>query len=338
MGKCSRQNKSLHSLTHRTIELDGSAPSSVGADAEISPEFALVLLRGRPGSRYELLMQSPPSGIGTVLLTSALLMSATFPLGLASAQRRSRVRAPEPTDATEAGAVSLEEAAIMLSSSSGDEVRSAVEALGIDGSPAAVDVLAARIRRGLPADLLDAAMETLAVVARPETTPLLMELLHHRRATVRAKAAAALAIARGPGTEQALAAALGDLDAQVRAAAAIALGQAGTAASSERLFLAFDRGVPEAAATIARIGSPADIDRLTQYLGRQAFSLVVEALREALHRSTTPERTKLEIIGRIGELATPEAKRFLTEYAATLTRREATLARAAREAAERIAQ
>jgi HEAT repeat protein len=226
----------------------------------------------------------------------------------------------------------------MLDARDEGTVRLGIETLGLTGSADAVPLLVARVRRGLPPDLLDLAVQTLVVLGRPEAAEVLTELAQHRRAAVRLKAVVGLAQLRPRGVEAVLARALDDADPQVRAAAAVALGQVGARGSVDLLFLALEKGVIEAATAIAQVAAPADVDRLLTYVGRLDLASLGPALVELVARRDLPERKKLDVVARVAELATGEAKRFLNDLAASLPEGSGiAVRRAAEDAALRIA-
>jgi HEAT repeat protein len=232
--------------------------------------------------------------------------------------------------------LTFERAVQLLSSPNRAEVEIAIQTFGLLGSPRAVDPLSQRIRDGLPPDLLESAVDTLMVLGRPEAGPVLFELLNHRRPTIRLRAVQAIAVCRPRGADRALASALADLDPLVRAEAARALGELGAASAVESLFLAFDRHVPEAAAALGRVAQAEHVARIVAYLGRVPFAEMRVLLGALLGRRDIAERAKLEVVGRVGELATPEARAFLEEITRSLPSSEAAVRRAAEAAAARI--
>ncbi len=262
-------------------------------------------------------------------------MRITLPSALAAALLLA------PIGAARAQELGLAEATELLATGDPDQIRMGIEALGLLGNARAVAPLEARIRRGLPPELLDVALDTLTVLARPESGPILFELSTHRRPEVRIKAVQAIVAARPRGAEPALVAALSDLDPRVRAAAAVGLGQIGARGSIEPLFHALDRGVLESSTSIGQLADAAQVERLLEYLGRLPFDAITPALNEVLARRDATERTKLDIIARLQELATPEAKTFLEDFVASLPeprrgRRDA-VRQAAEDAVQRIA-
>lgn len=225
-----------------------------------------------------------------------------------------------------------------LSSQDASQIGLAIETLALSGSRDAVEPIAARIRAGLPPALLDTAIDALTVLARPEAGPILYELLTHRRPSVRVKAVQAILAARPSGAENALIAALQDLDPATRGAAALGLGQLRSRRATDALFLAFERNVPEAATALAQVVAANQVSRLLDFLGRASFDTMKPAISELLARSDVPERTKLDVLSRLGDLATGDVKAYLLEYIATIPPNDrSAVRRTAQEIANRIA-
>lgn len=231
--------------------------------------------------------------------------------------------------------IPLAQARQLLDSRNADEVRMGIEAMGLNGSPAAVAPLGDRIRRGLPPDLLLAAVDTLTVLGRAEAGPVLFELLSHRRPEVRLRAVQAIAGCRPGGADRALAVALSDSSAHVRAAAARTLGELRANGVAESLFLAFERGVPEAGPALAEIARPEHVRRILEYVGRQPFNALRPMLVRLIQRIDLEQRSRLDVVARLGELATAEARAALEEAAQALSARDP-VRRAAEDAAARI--
>jgi HEAT repeat protein len=233
----------------------------------------------------------------------------------------------------------VNEAIERLGSERREEVRAGLETLGVAGSPRAVRPIAERIRRGLPPDLLDMAVSTLTILGRPEAGPVLFDLTRHRRAEVRLEAVRAIAATRPRGAERVLVEALSDTDPAVRGAAAEGLGALGATGGLDALFHAFERRVPEAAMAIGQLARPADVERFLEHLGRVPFDGIAPALSEMLHRDDLADRAKLAIVHRLTELATPEVRRFLEDFVASLEPGDRSqVRRAAEDAIPRIGQ
>jgi HEAT repeat protein len=242
--------------------------------------------------------------------TWAIALAALLvPVSTASLAHAKRKAAPAPAAAEQAG-LSLEEISVMLSSSQPDEVRMAIESSALLGTADAVPLLSERIRAGLPADLLLAALDALSVLNRPESSELLVTLSRHRRPAVRLRSVQALSGLRAKSAEPALVVALGDASSEVREAAAEGLGQLGAVQNLDPLFLAFDRGVVSAGRAIAKLVTDAQVPRVMEALGRVPFSSLTPVFDTLLARRDISESTKLSVLGALAELGTAEARAY----------------------------
>lgn len=256
-------------------------------------------------------------------------------VGLGSALVAALLVAPAWAGAQRArGNPEVEQAIQQLDATDADQVRGAIESLGLLGDPRGVEALAGRIRRGLPPTLLEAAVDALMVLGRGEAGPVLFELTSHRRADVRVRAIQAIAASRPRNADRALTPLLGDQEPTVRAAAATALGELGASSAADALFQALDRGVAQAGPAIGRVARPTDVTRFLGYIGRLPFDRMTSALREMLLRTELAERSRLEIVQRVAELATSEVRAFLEQLSGSLP--ASPVRRAAEEAVGRI--
>ncbi|MCA9580801.1 MAG: HEAT repeat domain-containing protein [Myxococcales bacterium] len=226
-----------------------------------------------------------------------------------------------------------------LKSTDADTVMLGIEQIGLLGSSSLIPILAERVRDGLKPELLDAAIATLGAMAHPSAGPVLFELAQHRRPAVRRSAVLAIVSCRPPKGDKKLIELLSDQDPEVRHNAALGLGQVGTAGAVPALFEALDKGVLDAATSIAQLAPPAQTERLFGYLGRVPFDAMAPALSEVLARRNLPTKTKLGLVTRLEELATPEIKTFLQDYLESTEggRSDAAVRAAASSAVERIA-
>ena len=218
-----------------------------------------------------------------------------------------------PTRAS-AQELDFDAAVALLSSGTEDEVRMGIETLGVLGNAAAVGPLSTRIRRGLPPALLEAAVDTLGLLGRAEAGPVLFELTAHRRPEIRLRAVQAIATCTPRGADRALISSLSDSSPAVRSAAASALGDLRAVSAMESLFLAFDHDVIEAGITIARIARPEDVRRLLGYLEQRPFAHLRAPIMQLLSRADLPQRVRLDVIARLGELATGEVRTMMEEF------------------------
>jgi HEAT repeat protein len=258
-----------------------------------------------------------------LLLASCAVFALSF-LGVLAA----------PTRAS-AQEITLAQATALLDSSSADEVRMGIESLGLLGSPAAVEPLAARIRRGLPPELLLTAIDTLGILGRNEAGPILFELVTHRRPDVRLRAVQAIATCRPRGADVALVTALSDSSAPVRNAAAQTLGELRASSALESLFLAFDHDVMEAGPAIAEVARAEDVSRVLAYVGRHPFTTLRPMLVTLMTRTDLPAARRMEAVARVSELATAEARALLEEVLGQLAANDP-IRRGATDAMNRI--
>src|SRR5688572_28410448 len=152
----------------------------------------------------------PSSSLVFPLLMALLLLAPS----VASGQQ---ARRPSGTE--------IRDAITKLESQNLDEVRDAIQFLGVSEAPQAVDPLVDLLRTG-PADIYtEAILEAIGSLARPQALPILLDYLRHRRVNVRTKVVDAIAAIRDPRVRPALEQALRDSDSRVRGAAALALGR-----------------------------------------------------------------------------------------------------------------
>jgi hypothetical protein len=196
----------------------------------------------------------------------------------------------------------------------------AIEGLAAHPSPQADRLLAELVHEGASDSTTDAVLEALAAHPRPGTFELLAELSQHRRAAARRRAIIALAKlapsarAKEHGlTLELLIRALGDSDASVRGAAARALGERaeGRGPALDALLRALVRGVPEAGGAAGRLAPETELPRLHAALETRPLAVVVDAYDALLARASISEAAKLDVIARLGEIASEGAKAFL---------------------------
>jgi hypothetical protein len=108
---------------------------------------------------------------------------------------------------------------------------------------------------------------------------------------------------------------MSDDDAMVRGIAATGLGSLKAKEAVGDLFVALDHRVSEAAASIGELCAPAECDELAGKLGKLPFDVVTGGLDQVLFRppSEVDDDQKVKMIGRVRELGTAEANRFLKD-------------------------
>ena len=209
----------------------------------------------------------------------------------------------------------------------------AIDALSALGGHAASDALCALLREGLPDATSDRILEKLAERPRPGALDTLELLARHRRprrAVLALRAIAALGVADAKldaSTTKLLAAGLRDSDPSVRGTAAAALArrferldQTGSSTAraaqvnelvADVLVRAVARGVPEAASAAGWASPEATLLRLHTALTGQPLAATLDAYGAALARKTLSDAAKLDLLARLGEIATPATKAFL---------------------------
>ena len=201
----------------------------------------------------------------------------------------------------------------LLASSSRDEVEAGIQSLGLIGTAAAAPPIIARVRAGLPPDLLETSIITLMALGQPQAGPLYIELLEHRRPEIRVRAIEAIVALKPKNAELGLQRALADLDPKVRASAATALGDLRATGSVEQLFQALDRGTFEASAAIGYSLRTDHVPRLLSYLGTLPFHHLAPAFTQVMLRKDIAEKDKLAVVSRLQEVGTREIKEYFGE-------------------------
>jgi HEAT repeat protein len=194
-----------------------------------------------------------------------------------------------------------------------DDVRMAAK----EGAPA-VPAIVELLKLGLSPSLTQAALETLGDTQSEGASEVVAWYARHRNVAVRRAAVEALAKTRGVQAIKALRVALSDADAAVRGLSATGLGTMNAKEAVPDLFVALDHRVAEAAASIGELCAGNECDRLAAKLGSVPFDIVTSGLDQVLFRpgSDVSDDVKVKIVGRVRELGTGEANRFLKDVQA----------------------
>jgi HEAT repeat protein len=189
-----------------------------------------------------------------------------------------------------------------------DQVRTSARA-GASAAP----VIAELLEQGLTPSLAQAAIDTLGDTESETGSVALGWYAQHRNVELRRSAVQALSRTRGPVAVKALRQALSDPDPNVRGLAATGLGSMKAKETVGDLFVALDHKVAEAAASIGQLCAGNECDRLAGKLGSVPFDVVTSGLDQVLFRppSDVSDDIKVKIVGRVRELGTGEANRFL---------------------------
>lgn len=192
--------------------------------------------------------------------------------------------------------------------------QAALEALSKSRHPDdAARVLSVFVAAGQPDALADAAVEALGRTGSARALPLLERFRRHRRTGMRRLVYLAIARIHDDNAVALLVDGLRDSDASVRGVAATALGDRNARDQLEPLFHALARGVPEAADSIGRIAAADALPRYHGYLESLPLHVMLDGYRRFLERRDIEEEAQLDIVGRLGEVASPAAKVFLRE-------------------------
>jgi HEAT repeat protein len=194
-----------------------------------------------------------------------------------------------------------------------DDVRTA----GRAGTPA-VAAIVDLLRLGLSPALTLAAIETLGDTESESASETVVWYARHRNVEIRRAAVNTLAKTGGPAATRALRTALSDPDAGVRGLSATALGTLKAKDAVGDLFVALDHKVPEAAVSIGLLCAGNECDRLATKLGSAPFDVVTGGLDQVIFRPSAEvsDDLKVKLIGRVRELGTAEAHRFLHDVQA----------------------
>jgi HEAT repeat protein len=202
-----------------------------------------------------------------------------------------------------------------LKSSDPAVVKTALDDVRISGKAgaAAVPVIVERLRAGLSPGLTLEAIETLGDTENEGASEILAAYARHRNVELRRSAVEALAQAKGATAIVALRTALSDSDPAVRGLSATALGEMRAKNAVPALFAALEHNVPEAAAAIGELCLDTDCERLAAKIGSMPFDVVTSGLDEVLLRPPpdVKDDIKVKIVGRVREMGTAEANRFL---------------------------
>lgn len=257
----------------------------------------------------------PPMRLASRRWASVLALPA-LALALASSSVAAPPKPPKPP-AAPAGPALAPDTLAKLRSGDAAQIKSALDDVRMagKGGASAAPAIAELLQKGLDPALTLAAIEALGDTEAEAASEAVAWYTHHRALPIRRAAAVALTKTKGPAAVKALRAALSDGDAQVRGVAATGLGALKAKDAIGDLFNALEHKVGEAAASIGQLCAGADCERLASKLGVFPFDVVTSGLDQALFRQgpDVSDDTKVKIIGRVRELGTGEANRFLRE-------------------------
>jgi hypothetical protein len=216
-----------------------------------------------------------------------------------------------------------------LASGDPEQIKAALDEARLAGKGAVrlVPAIVDQLDRGMPFALAEAAIDTLGDIASEtadatgrrsdaeSASVAIAAYLHHRNVGLRRAAARALVHTKGAAAAKGLRAALSDQDAAVRGTAATGLGALKAKEAVPDLFVALDHRVNEAAASIGQLCSPDECDALASRMGKVPFDVITSGLDPILFRpaSEVGDDAKVKLVGRVRELGTGEANKFLRD-------------------------
>jgi HEAT repeat protein len=257
-------------------------------------------------------------GSSLLTLTRVGLGLGLVCLGLGRSGDASAQPGPQVAASSAPALVPLKPATVAkLKSSDANEVKAALDEARLSGkgAAAAAPVIVDLLEKGLTYPLTEAAIDTLGDIESEPSSTTIAWYVRHRSVEVRRSAVRALVHTKGAPAIKALRVALSDEDARVRGFAATGLGSLKAKEAVADLFAALDHKVNEAAASIGQLCVPAECEALQGRLGRLPFDVVTSGLEQILFRPTAEvsDDAKVKLVGRVRELGTGEANRFLKD-------------------------
>jgi HEAT repeat protein len=187
---------------------------------------------------------------------------------------------------------------------------------GLAGRDAAL-ALMERLRKGLPPQLAEIAVEALGSMNQPSVTPVLVELTLHRRWQIREKAVVALGALKMRTAVSALLYALDDPSPEVRSAAASVLGRLGDPRALPALASAMEHGVNGAMLALAQLGNARHAELILKFATRD-LQASEPALRTLLTRPNLHISSKLAVVNTVRSLQQPEAQALIASWRSAL--------------------
>ncbi len=204
-----------------------------------------------------------------------------------------------------------------LASSDESQIRNALDDVRLAGKAAApaVPAIVKLLQRGVSASLAETACDTLGDIQSQDATVAITPYTRHRDVKVRRAAAKALSRTRGAEAIKALRLSLSDSDAVVRGLAATGLGSLKAKEAVPDLLDALDHKIAESASSVGQLCAPEECEIFMGKLGRLPFDVMTGGFDQMIFRPETElnDDNKVKIIGRLRELGTAEANKFLKD-------------------------
>jgi len=196
-------------------------------------------------------------------------------------------------------------------------VQEALEEAGTAGKAAAplAHTIEELLGHGTSAEVDALAITTLGRVGGPANAEAILPYARHRSPELRKKALVALVRTNGAPTVAALRQALSDPDPGVRGVAASGLGTVKGREGLDDLFRALDHQVTEAAASIGELCTPEECEKLAGKTGVFGLDVMTSGFDQIMFRPVAeiPDEEKIKIVGRVRELGTQEANKYLRD-------------------------
>ena len=240
-------------------------------------------------------------------------------LAAPSANASQKAKLASAGKATQADSVTGEQLRVMqqkLDEGDASAVEQALSVLAQIGGDTAVQSVVTRLRRGLPPQLTEEAIDALVLMNRPLAAPALLELTLHRRVGIRVKAIAAIGALKVKSAQSALLYALDDPSSDVRGAAVEALATAGTTRALPALFTAADRGASGAWKAIGSLATANDLKRIMEHAQAGDVTPLRPALDTLMARTDLPLAAKLRTVQALEKLGSGSARACLVEWLA----------------------
>jgi HEAT repeat protein len=239
-------------------------------------------------------------------------------VALAASSAAAQGKKPDGKPVPAALKVDAKEAGDALKSSDAARIESTLATIRVAGKDGGgkqfVPAIVARLKAGLPRELVKKALDTLSDLEDPAGSEAGEMYLAHRDPDVRAAAVRCLGGSKGPSATKALRRALSDPDGRIHALAATLLGNVKANETIPDLIVALDKGVNEAAVSIGMLCDPkTSCDALLDRLKTKPFDVISSGLHQELARKDVPDDVKKKVITAVRELASQKAREFLIE-------------------------